>query len=102
MSISFFFKIIYLFIRDTERKRERGRDREREREVQAEGEASSKQGTQCETGSWVSRITPWAEGGAKLRSHWGCPILAILDIGWELFVLAGFTFQIKHRIEKKK
>ena len=24
---------------------------------------------------WVSRITPWAEGGAKLLSHPGCPEL---------------------------
>ena len=27
------------------------------------------QGARCGTRSWVSRITPWAEGGAKLLSH---------------------------------
>ena len=59
-----FFKkkiFIYLFIRDTER--------EREAETQAEGGAGSMQGAQGGTQSPVSRITPWAEGGAKLLSH---------------------------------
>ena len=53
----------------------RGREREREREAetQAEGEAGSTQGAQCGTGSRVSRIRPWAEGGAKPLSHLGCP-----------------------------
>ena len=50
---------IYLYMRD---------QREREAETQAEGEGSSMQG------SWVSRITPWAEGGAKPLSHLGCPV----------------------------
>ena len=54
----FFFKIfIYLFMRDTER----------EAETQAEGEAGSMQGVGCGTQSWVSRIRPWAEGGAALN-----------------------------------
>lgn len=61
-----FKDFIYLFMRDTHR--------EREAETQAEGEASSMQGAQCGTRSQVSRITPWAEGGAKLLSHPGCPI----------------------------
>ena len=60
----FFFKdFIYLLMRD----------REREAETQAEGEAGSTQGARCGTRSLVSRITPWAEGGAKLLSHPGCP-----------------------------
>ena len=61
----FFLDFIYLFMRDTER--------EREAETQAEGEAGSMQGARCRTRSWVSRITPWAEGSAKLLSHPGCP-----------------------------
>ena len=43
------------------------RHREREAETQAEGEAGSMQGTRHGTQSWVSRITPWAEGGLN---HW--------------------------------
>ena len=49
------------------------RERERERQRQAEGEAGSMQGARHGTRSWVSRITPQAEGGAKPLSHWGCP-----------------------------
>ena len=56
-----FKDFIYLFMRGT--KRERGRD------TQAEGEVGSMQGAR----SRVSRITPWAEGGAKPLSHPGCP-----------------------------
>ena len=56
-------------MRDTHRERER----EREAETQAEGEAGSMQGAQHGTRSWVSRITPWAEGRAKPLSHLGCP-----------------------------
>ena len=47
---------------------------EREAETQAEGEAGSMQGARCGTQSQVSRIMPWAEGGAKPLSHRGCPI----------------------------
>ena len=47
--------------------------REREAETQALGEAGSMQGARRGTRSQVSRITPWAEGGAKLLSHPGCP-----------------------------
>ena len=54
-------------MRDTER------EREREAETQAEGEASSMQGARHGTRSQASRIRPWAEGGAKLPSHPGCP-----------------------------
>ena len=56
-----------------DRKREREREREREAETQAEGEAGSMQGAQRGTRSRVSRIIPWAEGGAKPLSHPGCP-----------------------------
>ena len=31
------------------------------------------QGAPCGTQSWVSRITPWAEGDVKPLSHRGCP-----------------------------
>ena len=31
------------------------------------------QGAQHGTGFWISRIMPWAEGGARLLSHLGCP-----------------------------
>ena len=48
-------------------------EREREAETQAEGEAGSMQGAQSGTPSGVSRIRPWAEGGAKLLGHRGCP-----------------------------
>ena len=47
--------------------------KERDRETQAEGEAGSMQGARCGTQSWVFRITPWAEGGAKPLGHQGCP-----------------------------
>ena len=36
------------------------------------GKAGSLQGAQHRTGSWVFRIRPWAEGGAKSLSHLGC------------------------------
>ena len=47
-------------------------------ETQAEGEAGSMQGAQRGTQSQVSRITPWAEDGAKLLSHLGCPKMKVL------------------------
>ena len=58
-----FFLRFYLFARGTER----------ERQTEAEGEAGSMQGAQHGTQSWVSRITPWAEGGPKPLSYPGCP-----------------------------
>ena len=66
-----FFKGFYLFIYSWETWRER--KREREAESQAEGEAGSMQGARRDTQSRVSRITPWAEGGAKPLRHQGCP-----------------------------
>ena len=58
-------------MRHTERERE-------EEETQAEGEAGSMQGARHGTRSRVSRITPWAEGGAKPLSHRGCPKVFLL------------------------
>ena len=72
MFLFFFFKdFIYLFMTVTQR--------EREAETQAEGEAGSMQGTQRGTQSGASRITPWAEGGAKPLSHQGCPVFCFKD-----------------------
>ena len=69
----FFFKILFIHERDTERdERERGRDT-------AEGEAGSMPGARRGTTSQVSRITPWAEGGAKPLSHLGCPETSVFD-----------------------
>ena len=51
----------------------RDREREREAETQAEGEAGSLQGARPGTRSRVSRITLWAEGGAKPLSYSGWP-----------------------------
>ena len=51
----------------THRERERGRDTGRGRS------RLHAPGAQRGTRSQVSRITPWAEGGAKLLSHPGCP-----------------------------
>ena len=39
----------------------------------AEEEAGFMQGARHGTRSWVSRIPPWDEGGAKPLSHPGCP-----------------------------
>ena len=51
----------------------RDTERETEAETQAEGETGSMQGARRGTPSRVSRIRPWAEGGAKPLSHPGCP-----------------------------
>ena len=60
------FKI--LFIHEQHRE-----EREKEAQTQGEREAGSMQGAQRGTPSRVSRIRPWAEGGAKPLSHLGCP-----------------------------
>ena len=52
-----------LFMRDTHR------ERQKEAETQAECEAGPMQGARHGTQPQVSRITPWAEGGAKPLSH---------------------------------
>ena len=77
MMCFFFFFRFYLFIHD------RHAQREREAETQAEGEADSMQGAHHGTRSRVSRITPWAEGGAKPLSHPGCPDVGFLMIPHE-------------------
>ena len=59
-----FLKILFIYSWETHR----------EAETQADREAGSMQGAQCRTQSQVSRITPWAEGGAKPLSHPGCPM----------------------------
>ena len=56
------------------------RDIQREAETQAEGEAGSMQEAQCGTPSQVSRITPWAEGGAKPLGQWGCPFSILVKV----------------------
>ena len=68
-----FFNILFIYSWEKER------EREREAETQAEGEAGSIQGAQHGTPSRVSRITPWAEGGAKPLSHQGCPLVSLLN-----------------------
>ena len=50
------------------------KQREREAEAQAEGEAGSMQRARRRTRSWVSRITPQAEGGTKPLAHRDCPV----------------------------
>ena len=62
--------------------------------TQVEGEAGSLQGAQRGTQSRVSRITPWAEGGAKPLSHLSCPPYCILNLkqGPMLWVLQLLPF----------
>ena len=70
--ILFFLRSYLVFMRD--------RERERKAETQAEGEAGSIQGARCGTRYQDSRITPWAEGGAKPLSHPGCPFFYFLKV----------------------
>ena len=65
----YFFKKI-LFIHETHT---HTHTHTHESETQAEREAGSMQGARHGTRSQVSRIRPWAEGGAKPLSHLGCP-----------------------------
>ena len=51
--------------RERERERERGRDTGR-------GRSRLHAGSLTWDSSQIFRITPWAEGGAKLLSHLGC------------------------------
>ena len=67
-----FFKILFIYSWETYR--------EREAETQTEGEAGSKQGSWRGTRSWVPRITPWAEGSAKVLSHPGCPLRILFNV----------------------
>ena len=66
-------------------------EREREAETQAEGEAGPMQGARHGTPSPVSRVTPWAEGGAKMLSHSGCPKFNLVNIYCVLLV-SGVEF----------
>ena len=59
-------------------------ERERDAETQAKGEAGSTQGAQRGTRSRVSRITPWAEGGAKLLCHPGITLIVSI-LGFTIF-----------------
>ena len=70
--IFFFFKdlFIYLF-----------RESEREAETQAEGEAGSMKEARRGTPSRVSRITPWAAGGAKPLRHRGYRLISVFKHG---------------------
>ena len=65
------------------------RDTGREAETQAERGAGSMQGARGGTRSPDSRITPWAEGGAKPLSHLGCPIWQLLRMGLHTGCLTG-------------
>ena len=58
---------------------ERERERERLAETQAEGEADSIQ-PDMGLDPGVSRIRPWAEGGAKPLSHPVCPGVLFLNL----------------------
>ena len=67
----YFFLRFYLFIHDRHRERERGRDT---------GRGRSRGRSRLHAGSltWdsilgIQNLQPWAEGGAKPLSHWGCP-----------------------------
>ena len=51
----------------------RERERERQKHRQREKQAPCREPDVGLDPAWVSRITPWAEGGAKPLSHWGCP-----------------------------
>ena len=77
-----FFFTYYLFIYSWETQRERQRHRQRE------GEAGSMQGARRGTRSQVSRITPWAAGGAKPLWHQGCPCWLPLRILQKLHIFS--------------
>ena len=88
----FFKDFVYLFMRHTHTHTER----EREAETQAEGEAGSMQGARRGTRSRVSRIRPWAEGGAKPLSHPGPPFIYLF------ILLMRDTERQKHRQREKQ
>ena len=73
--------------------------------MQAEGEADSMQGAQCGTRSWVSRITPWAEGSTKPLSHLGCPARHFkfhVVKHWILFSFKGFWTLFFHGVKLRE
>ena len=65
----FFFKILFILERHTERSRDASRGRSR---LHA--------GSLTWDSIRVSRIIPWAEGGAKPLSHLGCPEVRFLTL----------------------
>ena len=77
--VFYLFIFIYLFLRENERERQTGRGRSR---------------LPAGTRSWLSRITPWAEGGAKPLSYLGWQLsfkfsfhgYETLEIGIEVFL----------------
>ena len=69
---SYYFLNFFIYLWETQR--------EREAETQAEAEAGSTKGAQHGTRSWVSRITPWAEGSTKPPSHPGLPFHFLIRI----------------------
>ena len=66
-------------MRDTDTHRERQRHRKKEKK---EKQAPRREPDVGGTRPRVSRITPWAEGGAKLLSHHGCPIVCLLNFAY--------------------
>ena len=75
--------------------------------TQREREAGFMQGAWLRTQSQVSRIRPWAKGGAKLLHHPGCPVHLFLkrqkdsfenSFFWSLSVMwpNSFIFQLFH------
>ena len=77
------------------------REREREAETQAEREAGSMQGARRGTRSWVSRITPWTEGGAKPLSHLGCPNLEVSRKLFIFYLKKYFIYLFMRNTEKE-
>ena len=67
----FVFLIYYLFIQEKHREREREGERCRDTGSRKTG---SMQGACCGTLFLISRIRPWAKGGAKQLTHLGTPI----------------------------
>ena len=75
--------------------------REREAETQAEEEAGSMQGARCGIRSGVSRIAPWAEGGAKPLSHLGCHIFTLItETITEIFLPLKGRVKVMGRVDQ--
>ena len=76
----------------------RPRERESGAETQAEGEAGSTQGARRGARSPVSRIRPWAEGGAKPLNHQGCPVFIFFNCE---FVFGALLSQRPQSLEER-
>ena len=68
LTVFFFIRFIYLFMRDTQQ----------EAETQAEGETGSPQGARCGTWSQISGSHPEPKADAQLLIHPGIPIACFL------------------------